>query len=423
MTSDVAVAGPRETRLRDVKEGGLILGAQRRVTTIDCDVHPWVLPRDVVEFVPEPWRTRYYTNRMGDADQAILFYHPPVTMRMDAPGPGRAPGEDCEDMDVFHRQVLQEGGTDYAMILPAGRTKWWDPEWETAWCTGVNEYLARTWLGTHNWHDRYVGSIRVSPGDPEGAIREIRKWAGHPAIRQVIFAPETLTAPAGHPMYRPVFAEAAAHGLPIGMHIGRESSMQSMSPVGYASYHIEAMGSWPTYYYAHLASMIFEGVFDRNPDLRIVCIEGGFSWLAPLMWRLDRYWDELKAEIPEVRRRPSEYVADQVRLTTQPIEEPADPEELNRLIEWMGGQQTLMFSSDYPHWDYDDPNRVRSHLPESWRHRVMCANAQELYGLPETRPTDQLDLNADVLTRYHATPPIQWSSYDYSDARASHAAD
>jgi predicted TIM-barrel fold metal-dependent hydrolase len=40
----------------------------------------------------------------------------------------------------------------------------------------------------------------------------------------------------------------------------------------------------------------------------------------------------------------------------------------------------LLFASDYPHWDFDDPVLVR--LPAAWREQVMDANARELYRLP-----------------------------------------
>jgi predicted TIM-barrel fold metal-dependent hydrolase len=50
----------------------------------------------------------------------------------------------------------------------------------------------------------------------------------------------------------------------------------------------------------------------------------------------------------------------------------------------IGAQDMLMFASDYPHWDFDDPTFLR--LPKDWREPVMDTNARELYGLPARAP-------------------------------------
>ncbi|OUS83972.1 amidohydrolase family protein [Rhodococcus sp. NCIMB 12038] len=384
--------------MTEPKTSQLHLGQPKRVTTIDTDTHPDTAIEMMIDDIPEPWRTRYYKNRANDIENTRLFYAPPTAARIDALVTGKRPGEDKQ---LYAEQVLQESSTDYAFLIPLSRSKWWDPEWESARCTATNSYIARDWLGTaNNAHGRYRAGIRVSPGDPDRAIAEINKWVGHPYFSQVQFAPETLVHPVGHPLYRPVLREAARHGLPVAMHITRESSMQSMTPVGYNAYHIEVMGSWSHYFVNHLASLIFDGVFAELPDLKVVFVEGGFTWAAPAIWRFDKYWKALGAEIPEVKRRPSEYVQDQLRITTQPLEEPTDPRDLIRLIEVANLQNVLMFSSDYPHWDYDDPRHVAMRMPAEWRDLVMYKNAQELYGLPETRPVDELDLSADPMTRY-----------------------
>lgn len=388
------------------KNTKLELGDTKTVGVVDTDTHPDTFIDVMIDDVPEPWRSMYYKNRPHDVENGRFFYAPPTSARIDATITGKRPGE---DKALYAEQVLQETDTDYAVLLPLSRGKWWDPEWESAKSSATNTYIAREWLSTeNNWHGRYLSGIRVSPGDPDRAVAEIRKWAGHPYFCQVQFAPEVLTAPAGHPMYRAVFREAAAQGLPVAMHITRETSMQSMTPVGYSSYHIEAMGSWGMYYAAHLASLIFDGVFSELPELKVVFVEGGFTWAAPLLWRLDKYWAELGSEVPHVKRKPSEYARDQLRITTQPLEEPKDPRDLVRIIEAMNGQDILMFSSDYPHWDYDDPRHVASRLPAEWRDKVMFQNACDLYGLPATRPVDALDLEADSMTRYrHQAPATQ----------------
>jgi len=118
-----------------------------------------------------------------------------------------------------------------------------------------------------------------------------------------------------------------------------------------------------------------------------MCIRDS-SWIAPLLWRLDNLWAQLRAEIPLVKRRPSEYVRDHVRFTSQPIEEPSDPRHLRRVLEWVDAAHLLMFSTDYPHWDFDDPTRVARQFPADIRERVLRDNALDLYNLPSARRAD-----------------------------------
>ena len=132
---------------------------------------------------------------------------------------------------------------------------------------------------------------------------------------------------------------------------------------------------------AQLISLVFEGVFDRFPGLRVVCIEGGVAWVPPLAWRMDRLFEEMSDEVPELSRRPSEYLRQQVWWTTQPVEEPVRGEHLLQALDRVGHDR-LLFATDYPHWDYDDPARAFPvPLPAGLRERVFAQNAVALYQL------------------------------------------
>jgi predicted TIM-barrel fold metal-dependent hydrolase len=130
-----------------------------------------------------------------------------------------------------------------------------------------------------------------------------------------------------------------------------------------------------------LTSMVIEGVFERFPDLKVVFIEGGFSWLPSLAWRLDRCWRRLREETPELKRLPSEYIREHVWLTTQPIDEPEPREHLRDVIDWIGWDR-VMFATDYPHWDYDNPvHMLPFKVSEAHRDAFFSENARRLYGV------------------------------------------
>ncbi len=134
-----------------------------------------------------------------------------------------------------------------------------------------------------------------------------------------------------------------------------------------------------------IMSLVFDGVFDRFPELQIVFIEHAFSWILPLMWRMDAVHAARGNELG-LKKKPSEYVKDHIWFTTQPLDYPEDKLELTNALEWMEADRLMLFSSDYPHWTFDEPRWLAKHLPEPMRDKVMFGNAVELFGLPATVP-------------------------------------
>jgi len=86
--------------------------------------------------------------------------------------------------------------------------------------------------------------------------------------------------------------------------------------------------------------------------------------------------------VPWLTRLPSETVRSQVWFTTQPLEEPPTVERLREGLALVdGAKDRLMFATDYPHWNAEEPDIAVSRLPEEWRDNVMGENARSLYGL------------------------------------------
>jgi predicted TIM-barrel fold metal-dependent hydrolase len=155
--------------------------------------------------------------------------------------------------------------------------------------------------------------------------------------------------------------------------------------------HAITSGGWPSFYIeemvghaqncqSQLTSLVLEGVFEKFPKLKIVVIEGGFAWLPPLAWRLDKHWEKLRAETPHVKRPPSDYLREHVFITTQPMEEPHNRRHILDVFEWIGWDR-LLFASDYPHWDFDDPARcLPIGISEAQSRKFFLDNALSLYG-------------------------------------------
>jgi uncharacterized protein len=364
--------------------------APSALTIIDTDVHNAVPPDSIHALGPYmSKRWARYLELIGarSLGEDPLIRARPATSRSDAwPPNGRGPGE---DPDFVRRQLLDAYGIHCGILNNTSGT--WQPYIggnQPAGLTielmhALNDWAADEWLAIDR---RWCSSICVPFEEPAAAAREIAlRRAGPDADRwvQVLLA-DRLEKPIGNPKYWPMLEAAAAHGVPLAFHPGGRG-MNPITGCGWPSYYYEDHVGYPQAAFSHLASLIFEGAFDRWPQLKVVMVEGGYSWAVPYAWRLDGAWRLLREEVPDLERKPSEYLRDRVWYTTQPMEEPERPQwfpAMYRQMERAGLGDRLMFSTDYPHWDFDSPTHAlpRS-LDQDARRRILAENASALYGI------------------------------------------
>ncbi|WP_040539766.1 amidohydrolase family protein [Mycolicibacterium vaccae] len=355
------------------------------VRCVDSDVHPVPRIGELTPYIPEPWRSKYFLSRpVGEQ----IYYDAPDyaharAMRVDTfPADGEFAGS---DPDLAFRQLILEAGADIAILEPIHGTCRLT-EATAAICSAHNTWQANHWLDDHNnWHQRWRGSICLAIEEPDACVREIEQWAGHPYMAQILINAEPRPS-WGHPKYDPIWSAATKHDITVSCHLGRGNYDElPMPPVGLPSYNHDFMVTYSLLAANQVMSLIFDGVFDRFPTLRIVFIEHAFSWILPLMWRMDAIYEARKSWM-DIKRKPSEYVKDHIKFTTQPLDYPEDKTELMRAFEWMECDKILLYSSDYPHWTFDDPRWLVKHLPEYARENVMFRNGIATYHLPETVP-------------------------------------
>ena len=89
------------------------------------------------------------------------------------------------------------------------------------------------------------------------------------------------------------------------------------------------------------------------------------------------------SEAPLFKRLPSEYIRE-MYFTTQPLEQFDDVEHTRALFEEIRGATQLLYSSDYPHQDFDLPTQVYDlpFLSDQARHTILGGNTLQLFGLP-----------------------------------------
>ena len=352
-----------------------VTSTSARTGLIDCDVHVYPRSRDEIrQYMLMPWQARYRGGGRG------FFDNPVHGGRLDAVPPDGSPAG--SDPAFLREQLLEPFGHAYAILLPRAFCNLHpDPDFGTAIAAAYNDWLADTWLSKYNEDGVFRGSITIAHQDPLAAAREIERWGDHPYYVQVM-TDSGARAPFGQRQYYPIYEMCERYNLPFAIHPGTDGMGINVQPSpGYPTHYIEWHTCLSLSFQAHLVSFITEGVFERFPGLRVVLVEGGVSWLPALMWRLDAEWKALRPEVPWLTKPPSAYLADHVRISSQPLERPDNDKHLLAMLEMMDAEHLLMFASDYPHWDFDSPTHAFPKLSETLHRRIFRDNAAAFYGL------------------------------------------
>jgi predicted TIM-barrel fold metal-dependent hydrolase len=236
--------------------------------------------------------------------------------------------------------------------------------------------------------------MMVPQWDPEYAVEEINRVGDEDGFIGAYgwFGPFALF---GDPKFDPMFEALVEHDLPLVLH-GSLSMWPQNTPVGdnMLSW-TEILGlDWPVHAQVTVANMIMSGVFDKFPDLKVVMEEGGHWWLPFLRYRLDEFYemhpDDIivqprKHEMGErrLRRAPSEYLRENVYVTTQPMAPPERSEDFRQMLDLSMAEDTFLYSSDWPHQTLDPATWAFTNraFDEDLRKAVLHENAEELFGI------------------------------------------
>ena len=354
--------------------------ASNRLRLIDCDIHPRI--DSALEMKPylstrawDLWQTFGSRARHGFAKgHPYPKSQPDNGMRRDAyPPDGSMAGS---DLPFMRQQLLDAYDIEFGVmnpLSPSGQGEM-NMELSAALATASNEWQLDKWA---RQEPRLKASIVVPYEDPAAAVAEIRRRAGDKHFCQVLLMSRTNEA-LGRKKYWPIYEAAAEAGLPVGIHVFGYSGWASTSS-GHCSFYVEEMTEHAASCSAMVTSMIMEGLFEHLPSLKIVVIESGFAWVPSLGWRLDKHWKKLKLETPWLKQAPSEYLRSNFWFTTQPMEESERPRDVMDTMDWIGWDR-ILFASDYPHWDFDDPyHAIPPVFGEEKRKMIFNGNARKVF--------------------------------------------
>jgi predicted TIM-barrel fold metal-dependent hydrolase len=331
---------------------------------IDCDIHPSVPNLKALHpYLTDHWRDIIVQRGMHELNSIAYPANSPLTARPDWRVEGIRPGSDLE---LLRRHALDPFRTSIAIAnCLYGVQLLFSEDMGAGFARAVNDWMAAEWLDKE---PRLRASIVVPAQSPEMAVDEINRVAADKRFVQVLMLVMN-DMPLGKRHYWPIYAAAQKHGLPIGIHAG-SAYRHPVTPVG-----------WPSYYTEDYAAQApaFQGVFTKFPDLKVVLLESGFTWLPAHLWRLTKFWRGLRMEVPWLDRAPTEIVKSNVRLTIQPCDGPPTEEMFQKLMEHMDSDELLLFSTDYPHWQFDGEDVLPAGLSRAMVRKIMTDNPLATY--------------------------------------------
>ena len=364
--------------------------------SIDCDVHPSVPGmRALLPYLDDFWRDS--VEDRGIASLESISYPPnaPITARPDfrarpppsptLPSPasggglGRGAGEVRErvatTVSELQAQVFDRWGMSFAICnCLYGVQLVLSEDMARAFTRALNDWIAKEWLDRE---ERLRASIVVSLQNVEFAVDEIERCARDPRFVQVLLL-AMGEVPLGRRHFWPVYAAAERHGLPIGIHAG-SAYRHPVTSLGWPTYYIEDYAAQAQGFQSQVTSLICEGVLTKHPGLKVVLIESGVTWAPAFLWRMSKFWRGLRTEVPWLDRSPLEIFRDHFRLTVQPFDAPDSPDVVRRLIGHLGSDELLLFSSDYPHWQFDGDNFLPAGIPSDLVRKIMVDNPHATY--------------------------------------------
>jgi predicted TIM-barrel fold metal-dependent hydrolase len=229
---------------------------------------------------------------------------------------------------------------------------------------------------------RFFAAAMVAPHDVGAAVTETRRAVEKLGFKAIFLAPGCVgRRPWHHPDYDPLWAECERLGIALTFHGGGQTFLRP----DFSLEVFDKLMMWHTFnqplgIMTAAVSICSGGVLERFPKLRVGFLEGNCGWAPWLFHRLDEHWEWVgRYEVPELKKKPSEYFRSNCYLSVE-----ADEEPVKQYVEWFG-DDNLVFSTDYPHADSKYPKSIeyflKLPLTETSQRKVLWDNWSRLYGV------------------------------------------
>jgi predicted TIM-barrel fold metal-dependent hydrolase len=276
---------------------------------------------------------------------------------------------DSEGIDI---QVLFGG-------LMLATTTFSDAGFAADFASTYNDWLLDEICAVHP--DRLRGAAAIPLQDVDRAVAELRRAAAKGAVA-VTVPPVLGERTLDDKSLLPFFEAAAGTGIAVAVHSAPGMNVPLPAAGLFSNYAQVHCLSFPVDQMVAFVALSMGGVLDRFPRLRVAFLESGAGWVPYLIERVHEHKEKRGELLAGMRSEPREYLERGQCYFSFECEESL----LGCYVEHLG-DSSLVYSSDYPHWDSDFPGTVTAvrgrngGLGDATLSRLLGGNAMRLYGL------------------------------------------
>ncbi len=289
---------------------------------------------------------------------------------------GRLGGLEDNDIPTRLKDMDQEG-IDISVLFPTtsfGLTQVIERDYAVAYARAYNDFIAEVCKQS----PRLKGIALLPFQDVKEAVKEANRGITKLGLVAVAVATQGMKEHLGLQTFWPIYEELQQLNVPFCVHNRREGPA---GEIRFDSFlYLHTIGR-PVETAIQFAGLLYGGVAERFPKLRIGFLECGVGWVPYWMERMDEEWEKRgKIEAPLCKRKPSDYIIHGNWFFSAEPEEGMLPYVIERI-----GEDKILFASDYPHWDGMFPYvvstiRGRKDISEDAKKKILGDNAKRFYG-------------------------------------------
>jgi predicted TIM-barrel fold metal-dependent hydrolase len=362
------------------------------IVDVDCHHYESAAMKDIISFIQEPVMKQMAQSAAGGGARTSGVLPASIGYQDQSGRVTRYPlrpyekvPKDKERDVVLTTRWMDSMGVDMAMLFPTPMLQLsFHPlvEMQVALARAYNRWLVERVLAVE---PRIRTLLYLPLHDPDASYKMIEEFGHYPGVSGFVVV-ATHDVPVHSNALMKVYAALEERNLPIAFHAHfnwRDSMFKQFNR--FISTH--ALG-FTFYNMVHLTNWVINGIPERFPKLKTIWMESGLAWIPFMMQRLDNEYLMRSNECPLLTKKPSDYMRD-MYYSSQPMEVGDDMEALKNTFRMINADTQLMYSSDYPHWDFDLPSTIYDlpFLSDQSRKNILGENAARVFNLeiPKTK--------------------------------------